>query len=81
MTRVSVHIDQLVLDGLQPVAAGELREVVARELGRYVAEQGVPAGLERPTSVARVDGGVLTTGSQQPLATGISRAIYRGMER
>jgi hypothetical protein len=79
--RVKVRIERLVLDGLAPVAADELRDAVAQELGCRVAAQGSPAGLEIPTSVARVDGGVLTTGSQQELATGIAGAVYRGMER
>jgi hypothetical protein len=81
MTRVNVHIERLVLDGLQPVAADELREAVARELGRRIAEQGAPAGIESRASVGHADGGELTTDGSQPLAAGISRAIYRGMER
>lgn len=81
---IEVRIGELVLEGFSPGDALGIGAAVERELGRLLAERGVPAqvagGLEREA----VDGGSFVHAPRAtPSATGahVARAVYGGLGR
>ena len=81
---LDLHIGELVLDGLQGVGHTQVGAAVERELGRLVANHGIPPSLERSRAVASLDGGSFEVSSSPGAATvgeQIARAVYRGQGR
>lgn len=83
---IDVHIDELVLEGVQLPAGAEprLRRVLEREIARLVARDGLAPRhrLDRDIPALRAPA-IATTPAQDTvvLARHISRAVARGLSR
>jgi len=77
---VDLHIDELVLDGLDGVDPSHVDFVVQRELVRLLRDRGVPLSWQQgDESAARLNGGTFTVSSGLPtnaLGAQIAQAIY-----
>lgn len=80
--KVRLHIDRLVLDGLDvPYGArAALRAAVERELAGRIARGGLATALAAGTAVPSI-GAPQMQASRNPvqLGTDIARAVYRGI--
>jgi hypothetical protein len=77
---IELHIDQLVLHGFRSGERHRIGAAVERELGRLLAEQGLP--LTKDAEVARMDGGTLKLSrNARAEVTGaeIARTVYGGL--
>lgn len=78
--QVDLHIDELVLDGLDGLNSSYVGLVVQRELARLLSERGVPPSWQQDgESAAYLDGGTLTVSSGLPanaLGARMAQAIY-----
>lgn len=59
--KISLHIDELVLHGLDPHDRWAVAEAVQRELARLLSERGL-AGVRESIDVPRLDAGTITFG-------------------
>ncbi len=78
---LTLHIEELVLDGFGPMDRTALADAVRAELSRLIAERGLPPLLG---SAARLDAGTFTAtpdADAHTLGTDVARAIYGGMNR
>lgn len=77
VTRVEIHIDHLVLEGVEPERRRQVVEELEAELGRLITHEGLPPSLmeaaQGATLAPSVQGQVGTTGVE------LARALYRGM--
>lgn len=81
---VDLRINELVLRGLGHLNGEAVGEVVKSELRRLIAEQGIPTGLERSSTLAGLDAGKLSVASTDTAATvgaRVARAVYGGLGR
>jgi len=81
---VDLHIEELVLEGFRPSDRHRIGAAVERELGRLLAERGVPAALTTNADVPRLEGRSFTApAGARPEAVGrqIAGAVYGGMRR
>ena len=79
---LELDIEELVLDGLAPGDRYGIGAAVERELGRLLAEQGVPGWLARGGQVERLDGGAfeMTPGTKaEVVGARVARAAYGGL--
>jgi hypothetical protein len=84
MVNVSVHIDRLILDGIDLPHAQRLllQAAVEGELARLLAAGGLAPGLEGGGTVPRIPGGTMQlTGDGDPAGLGrqIAQAVYGGI--
>lgn len=82
--RIEVEIEQLVLEGFDPRDSSRIRAALERELGRLLAEGGVPGAWRAGGSVARVDAGsfeVAPGGSAETVGTKIAARLHGGLNR
>ena len=81
-TAVVLRVEQLVLDGFAPGDRYHIGEAVERELGRLLAERGVPPSLVVSRAVTRLDGGAfgLAPGSRaEAIGLQVARAVHGGL--
>ena len=81
---LDLHIEELVLDGLDGVNQAYVGVVVERELGRLFAERGLPPSLAQGGTVASLDGGTFNTVPGAPtdaVGAQIAQAVYGGLNR
>ncbi len=79
---LTLHIEELVLDGFDPLDRPALAEAVRSELTRLVAEGGLPTSLG--AAAPSLDAGAFTAAPDagaHTLGTDVARAIYGGMNR
>jgi len=79
---VRVHLDRVILRGVEPAGRGRASEALRAELTRLLTEHGVPEALHYPTDIARIDGGSfqLTSGlAPEDYGVRAARALYRGL--
>ena len=75
---VRVRIEELVLEDVAPGDRYRVADAVQRELGRLLADRGVPPLLgSRPS----VDAGSFPIGGRRALGVQVARAIYEGLKR
>ncbi len=82
--RVRLHIEELVLDGLGPVDGTAVGRVIEQELGRLLAEQGIPAGIAGARIASELDGGTMPLRpgtAQRTIGHQVAQAVYGGMRR
>ena len=80
--KVEIEIERLVLHGVPAPRREAVGAAVRAELGRLVAERGVPASLRAGGALVRVDGGSVTVApdaSPRALGAGVAGAVYRGI--
>ncbi|WP_457651878.1 hypothetical protein [Rhodocaloribacter sp.] len=79
---LTLHIEELVLDGFGPMDRTALADAVRAELARLMAERGLPPSLG--AAAARLDAGAFTAAPNagaHTLGTDVARAIYGDMNR
>ena len=79
---IRLHIEELVLDGFSPADSARIAEAFRTELGRLLAERGIPPSLLRNPAVDRMDAGEFRASSNgSALGTGLAGAIYGRLKR
>jgi hypothetical protein len=81
---IELHIEELVLEGLEGSDHRIIGEAVERELSRLFAEQGVPPSLENGGKIDNLDGGAfeMTPGSRaEVVGSRVARTVYGGLKR
>ena len=86
MTNVNLHIERLILDGIEIPSHQhpDLQTAMETELARLLDEGGLQAGLEAGGAVREVSGGMIEAAEgYNPAAFGpqIAHAVYRGIGR
>lgn len=79
--RITVHIEELNLDGFAPADRYRILDAVVAELERLVADS--PASFGRDAAVERIDGGAfdLRSGSgPRDVGEGIARGVHGGLK-
>ena len=78
--KVTLHIDELVLDGFPAADRHRIADAVERELGRLLAERGVPPSWSSGGTTDRLNAGEIAPAPDGKATTGsdIARALYRG---
>lgn len=79
---VELHIEEIVLHGFTPVDRRAIAAAIEAELGRLLANEGLPASLVDGTSLGALDAGAFpVAASDRPSAVGgrIGRSLYRSM--
>lgn len=84
--RLEIHIQRLVLDGIDisPGQEGPLQEALQTELSRMLAADGLAPRLLGGGALARVRGGdIQLTGDSDPAQLGgqVAQAVYGGIGR
>jgi hypothetical protein len=82
--RVALRIDELVLDGFAHADRISVGAAAERELGRLVAERGLPGTLRADASVARIDGGahaLAADAGSDAIGAAVARSVYGGLAR
>ncbi|MBA3946490.1 MAG: hypothetical protein H0X37_18235 [Herpetosiphonaceae bacterium] len=81
---INLHIDRLVLDGIE-LAPGQrllLQAAVEAELGRLLTEGGIAPTLQTGGTLPRVSGGTMqmtNPNNPQSLGQEIARSVYGGL--
>ena len=82
---IALHIDRLVLDGLElgPGQAGLLRAAVEAELTRLLTAGGIAPELAAGAAMPTLQAGMIETAGSEPRALGgqIAQAVYGGIGR
>ena len=81
---IRIRIDTLVLEGMSAADRLRIGAAVERELGRLIAEHGLPSGASERGARDVVDGGSFArTPLTTPSAIGaeVARAVYGGLGR
>ncbi len=83
---IRLHIERLVLDGVQIKAngAGNFQEAVQGRLGQLLAEHGLPPGLSTRVSIPAIDAPSLTLGERldgASLGTMVADSVHAGLMR
>lgn len=78
---IRVRIEELVLRGFPPDQRERIAAAVEAELGRLLAEGGLPPGLAGGGRVGRVDGGLAGGATPEEAGAQIARAVYGRMGR
>jgi hypothetical protein len=82
--RIEVHIEELVLHGVDARDRHRVADAMQQELLRMFAGAPLPPGLERPAARPRVDGGSFAAPAGRDvraLGEGIARAVHGGIVR
>jgi hypothetical protein len=80
--KIHVHIERVILDGVPADHPRLLRQALARELTRQLAEGGLSAEFSRGGTVPYVGGGVIEIGKEHSaakLGAQVGGAVYRGI--
>ena len=85
MSQIHLHIDRIVLRGIDPADREVLLQSLQSELARVLAEPAAQAALARSrrTPVLRLGKMLMTPGpaGARKLGSGIARAIGKGISR
>lgn len=79
---IDLYVEQLILHGFQPGDHYLIGQDFEHELGRLLAERGVPPSLVRSGEVTRMDGGSFEAkpgSGGEAIGAEVARAIYGGM--
>jgi hypothetical protein len=79
---IELRIEELVLHGVSRADARRVGAAVEAELGRMLAEQGLPSGLRGGAEIGAIDAGQVSLGAAaRPESTGeaVARAVYGGL--
>ena len=79
-----LHIEELIIDGAITADRPRIARAIEHELGRLIAERGVPATLSASSVMPRLDGGHFTVApGARPETVGrqVARSVYRGLSR
>lgn len=79
---IEIHIDELVLHGIDPADRHAVGEALERALGRLLAERGWPGGGLEPTHVAAIDAGELALApgaGPEAIGAGVAGAVLRAL--
>jgi hypothetical protein len=80
MTRIVLHIDELVLRGFDAAAGPAIGDAVRAEIERRLREQGVPEGWRLGGGVERLTAAGVTIPAAAPLAgAAIGGAVHRSI--
>jgi hypothetical protein len=82
--KINLHIDRLVLEGLQvnSVQGPQIRAAIQQELIRLLAAHGLSEELREGASVPRIRAGTMQIESESKpakLGTSIAQAIHEGL--
>jgi hypothetical protein len=81
---IELNIDELVLNGFAYGDRYLISEAIQQELGRLLAEEGLPSVASQSGDVSRLDGGTFDmTPNSKPTSIGkqVARTVYKGMNR
>jgi hypothetical protein len=82
--RITLHIQELHLEGFEQVDRGQLETAIRQELARLIGEQGIPASFGRDRAIPNVEGSAFTaepgTGMDR-LGRQIAASVYQGLSR
>lgn len=79
---LELHIEELVLHGIEPLDRTELGAAVEAALTQLLAAHGVPPSLQQGGAMTAVDGGTFTAragAGAQEIGGRIARAIYKSL--
>jgi hypothetical protein len=79
---ISIHIEDLILNGFNPTERYLISEVIQRELSRLLCERGSSASLEVDSRTDRIDGGsfpLILGATPKTIGNQVARAVYGGM--
>jgi len=79
---VRLRIEELVLDGFAPGDRDRIGEAVERELGRLLAERGVPGAVAAGGEAPRVDAGSFELAPEagpEAIGSRVAAAVYGGL--
>ena len=79
---IELHIEELVLLGLDGLDEAQLRAAVQQELARLLAQPEAPQALARVGTAGSVDGGAFETGpnaSTRAVGVQIAQSVYQGL--
>ena len=77
-----IHIERLVLEGIQVDRAGNVQRGLERELARLVREGGLVPEVRRSTALPELRAGSVAVGRGAQgarFATRLASAVYRGL--
>ncbi|GGA88684.1 hypothetical protein [Puia dinghuensis] len=74
-TQIELHIEELVVHGVQPHDARAIGLAVERELSLLLTRHGMPQGLTRDRRLGVLDGGVIKSNGGREIAG----AVFNGM--
>ncbi|MBB4634920.1 hypothetical protein [Longimicrobium terrae] len=78
---IDLRLDELVLHGVAARDGQAVGEALRAELGRLIAERGLPASLTGDAGTLRLDGARFTVTEGTPpsqMGAGIARALMEG---
>lgn len=78
---INLRLDELVLHGVAARDREAVGEALRAELGRLIAERGLPAALTGDAGTVRLDGARLSVAEGTPpsqVGAGIARALMEG---
>jgi hypothetical protein len=81
---IEVHIEELVLHGLDARDRHRIGAAVEHELTRLFTEQGIPPSFAHTNEVPRLDGGTFTLASGSPADTvggQVAQAVHGSLKR
>jgi hypothetical protein len=81
---VELHIEKLILHGLESCNRHQIAQAMEHELAFLLAERGVPPSLAQGGDVAHLDGGsftIVSGASAGEVGTQVARTVYRGFSR
>ena len=81
---LELYIEELVLHGFAPSDRYLISATVERELGRLLAEQGVPPSLVKGGEVAYLDGrafDVAPDSKGEAIGAQVAQAVYEGLRQ
>lgn len=79
---IALHIEQLMMEGLQPSDRHQFGNAVQTELARLLAEHGMPPNLTGSAELGRLAAGSISVSSTpRPAIIGrqVAEAVYRGI--
>jgi hypothetical protein len=79
--QIEIHIEELVLHGVDPADRHAVADAIQRELQALVAREGISTLLARPELAARVAPGPITLAPEArpaQLGQSVARAIHQG---
>ena len=84
MSRLEIHIEALVVEGVSPATGHRIGAAVERELARLLAERGVPSEWLRSIEIPRLDAGSVrlrAAGGAERTGTRIALALDQSFRR
>jgi hypothetical protein len=80
--RIEVHIDELILRGVDRSHAQRIAEAVQSELAALLAANGLPPAFDSSVTVERMEGDSTRGGPDaEGIGDGIGRSVFGGLHR